>query len=326
MTMESGETAEASIAPDEAFSVLGNEIRMNILQILGRAEDRLSFSELKSRSTVDDPGQFNYHLDKLVGHFVDHSEEGYTLSRPGRRIIQAVLSGSVTDAPILERTEIDWECHFCGSKPVLMEYREEQLGVYCQDCEGLYGGVADDAVDVLPEERQRLHYSHLPPAGVPGRDPKEILLTAALWTNSEIFLTAASVCPRCSAQLSSNLDICDEHHDDATICPACDRRYAALYRAHCTNCLFESAVILGVTLMADSRLRKFLLDHDIDPIYPSSVKYTKTINGYEETIHSTDPVKISIKFTIDHDWIRLTVDDTLAVVKCEKSSADSDSR
>ncbi len=48
------------------------------------------------------------------------------LGRAGERIVEAVLSGAVTDDPVLSRTEIDQSCPYCGA-PVEVEYGQEQL-------------------------------------------------------------------------------------------------------------------------------------------------------------------------------------------------------
>lgn len=58
------------LSPDAAFCALGNGTRIRILQTLGEAHDRLSFSELCDRVGIRHGGQFHYHLDELVGHFV----------------------------------------------------------------------------------------------------------------------------------------------------------------------------------------------------------------------------------------------------------------
>ena len=71
------------LSPEEAFSVLGNRARLEILQTLGEADDTLAYSELFARMEYDDSGNFSYHLDKLVGHFVAKTDAGYVLRRPG---------------------------------------------------------------------------------------------------------------------------------------------------------------------------------------------------------------------------------------------------
>ncbi|MFB6206666.1 MAG: ArsR/SmtB family transcription factor, partial [Haloglomus sp.] len=87
-----------ALSPDEAFGVLGNETRIQILQTLGEADGPLSFTELRDRVGIRQGSQFNYHLDKLVGHFVRKTDDGYELRLAGRRVIYAVLSEAVTEA------------------------------------------------------------------------------------------------------------------------------------------------------------------------------------------------------------------------------------
>jgi len=107
-----GDGADArTLPPDDAFAVLGNETRMEILRALGAADGPLAFSTLRERVGVRDSGQFTYHLDELTGHFVERSDEGYRLRRAGERVIEAVLSGAVTEAPEREPTlEESVEC------------------------------------------------------------------------------------------------------------------------------------------------------------------------------------------------------------------------
>lgn len=116
------EGGEGGLPPDDAFGVLGNETRIEILQTLGEADEALSFTELRDRVGIRQGGQFNYHLEKVVGHFVGKTEEGYILRQPGRRVVQAVLSGAVTDEPDLDYTEIDEECWWCGA-PIVVRYQ-----------------------------------------------------------------------------------------------------------------------------------------------------------------------------------------------------------
>lgn len=125
------------LAPDEAFAVLGNETHLQILQTLGEADSLLSFSALRDRVEMRDRGQFNYHLDKLAGHFVRKTANGYTLRQAVTRVVEAILTGAVTDAPVLEPTQIDESCPHCGA-PVEVYFREEFVGLRCTECAGTY--------------------------------------------------------------------------------------------------------------------------------------------------------------------------------------------
>ena len=97
MTNDS-ETGEATpLSPDEAFSVLGDQARLGILRALATADGPLAYVELYDAVEYDDSSNFSYHLDKLVGHFVRKTDDGYRLYDAGRRVVEAVVSGAVTD-------------------------------------------------------------------------------------------------------------------------------------------------------------------------------------------------------------------------------------
>lgn len=162
---------EASYSPDEAFAVLGNETRMEILQVLGRAEESLSFSELRERLEINDPGQVNYHFNRLRGHFVRQTEEGYNLYEPGHRIIQAVLSGSVTGESVLEPIRVDDPCPYC-SEPVQINYREERLLIRCTHCAGTFAGSDTDAPFLEAHPHGTVAVLPLPPHWGRWKEPK----------------------------------------------------------------------------------------------------------------------------------------------------------
>lgn len=315
----------ATLTPDEAFSVLGNETRMGILQTLADAGSPLSFSELRERVGVRASAGFNYHLDQVTGHFVRRTDAGYELRRPGERVIEAVLSGAVTEAPVMDRTPIDWACHYCGTRPIEVDYREEQVGVYCTECEGMYGGANDPDAAALPAERKRLYYSYLPPAGVSGRSAEEMLLVAGRWTNAEVVTTAFGICPRCSARLRESAVVCENHATADGLCEECDRRYAALYRVRCTNCVHEAGLVLGNKLLAHTDLQAFMIEHGLNPAFPESERYSELITVYDEDVRSIDPLEVRITFEFDGDEIEFTVGDGLDVIEVtENPTPESD--
>lgn len=313
MSTEAG-PGDTTLTPNEAFAVLGNETRMEILRTLGDADESLPFSELRDRVETKDSGQFNYHLDKLAGHFVGQTEEGYTLRQAGRRVIQAVLSGAVTDAPTLERTEIDWPCHYCGAPTIEVDNREEQVGMYCNECEGTYRGSGTTTDAGRPADQDRLGYLQLPPAGVHGRMPEELLSSAFIWTYGEFSTASRGVCPRCSAPVEDSLLLCDTHDASDGLCEECGRRYGVAFRTQCTNCIFNYSAVFGVRLLANPDLQSFHLDHGLDHGNPSSERLRQLLAVYDEEVIDTDPFEARFTFTIDDDALTLTVDEEFTVV------------
>ena len=314
--MTTGSDSSDVLPPEEAFDILGNGTRIRILEAL--AEDAPQrFTDLRRNVGVDDSGRFNYHLNQLVGHFVDRRDGGYRLSQPGRRVIQAVLSGAVTDSPELERTPIDWSCHLCGTEPIEIEYTDEQVGVYCSHCDGVYGGDDGDA-PVRPADRERLYYMHLPPAGVTGRSPEEVFMAASRWTNAEATTAASGICPRCSARLVESAVVCRNHSAESGRCDHCNNRFAVAARLRCTNCVFDIEVMYPNKLQSNVEFREFLIDEGINPLHPQSEAALDVFHHYEEEIESVDPLEVTFTFFGEEESISLTVDDALTVVDVER--------
>ena len=291
---------------DTAFAVLGNDTRMEILRILGESTRPMSFSELRDRTGMRDPGQFNYHLNRLLGHFVDQTDNGYALRRSGERIVMAVLSGAVTDDPELERTLTDLPCWYCGA-PIEVSYRQERATAHCTRCEGAYGNT------VGPDERSRLGYMYLPPAGVNGRTPGEIYLAALTWRSRDILAWANEICPYCSAPLENDVQLCEDHDAKDGLCEQCDRRYGVTFQSDCTNCIFSMNAMFAVYLLGHVDLRAFLLEHGFDPFAPTPDQYA-ALFPYEEEVRRTDPFEARFTFTVDGDQLTLVVDHDLNVV------------
>lgn len=97
---EEGRQMESNppITPADAFELVGNEIRVGIIQVLQdayRDGDRsLPYVTLQSRVGVRDSGQFNYHLQQLVGQFVRKDGSDYRLTYAGQTVASAIVSGA----------------------------------------------------------------------------------------------------------------------------------------------------------------------------------------------------------------------------------------
>lgn len=314
--MSAGTDTEGStLPPDDAFATLGNETRMEILRTLGAAGETLSFSELRDRVGVSDSGQFNYHLEKLTGHFLNKTEDGYSLHRAGERVIEAILSGAVIDAPVMDYTELDQSCYYCGS-PVAVNFAEEKVGVYCTDCDGNYGGFDDLDGTLDPQDRGRLGYLMLPPAGVRERTPSEVLSAATIWGHLDLFAQGKGICPRCSARLDESVRICQDHDDSPGLCAECDNRHAIQLIMDCENCIFEQEAIFMISLMGTTELLGFMTAHGFNPISPSpELDFWEITGDYDEELISTDPFRAKFTFNIGEDAIILTVNDQLDIVE-----------
>lgn len=298
---------------DEAFSVLGDETRLRILQVLGEAGEPVVFSELFELVGYEDSSNFNYHLDKLVGHFVAKTNHGYRLRQAGRRINEAILSGAVTNDRDLQLTELDEECPLC-SAAIKVGYRQERVEMYCTECSGIFE--ADNAAVRHLGEDGYLGHMSLPPVGVTTRNPAEILETAWTWKHLDVLADSSGVCSRCSAPLDHRVTVCEEHSTNGRSCDRCQREYATQFIVQCTNCTYEMQAIAPGVLLANTELLDFLTDHGINPITPDPVTGAmETIANYREEICSIDPFKGKFTFTVDEEALTVTLNEELTVVE-----------
>ena len=301
------------LSPDEAFAALGNEHRVRILRALGDAERPLAFSELYDRLPVEDTAGFNYHLGELRGHFVRKTADGYALDRPGRRVVEAIRSGAVTESPEVERTPVGDRCPTCES-PLEIQWVDGSVEVFCSTCEGRWdrswGRVGG------PEEADSGYLGRLPfpPAGLRDRSPSEVLRAAHAWTNLELLAVGSGICPRCAAAVETELDACSDHAGDG-VCSNCRSRFAVLLTASCPNCPFKLGGAAALGLLSAPELLSFMLDHGLDPFSAGSVlRLDRFLNGYDEEVLSREPLRVVLTFSADGDTISLRVDETGEIV------------
>ncbi len=304
-------------SPEEAFSVLGDETRVRILQTLGRAGSPLAFSELFDRIEYDDSSNFGYHLEKLVGHFVEKTDDGYVLAQPGRRVVEAVLSGAVTGDIVVGRTKIDRPCPFCTAN-VEVAYRVEHVSLHCPECSGWFRDPPDGA-DRDSVEFGNLGQLLLPPAGVRNRSPQDVLRAAEVWTATEMQSVYLDVCRRCSGAVEYEVDVCEDHELTAGLCDACGRRFGAKFSASCTNCIFNINAPIVTYLAFHPQMKRFLLDHDIEPF--SSEAFILHTGAVEETRITHDPLRATYTFALDTEQLSMTVNGAPSVVEVTRQES-----
>lgn len=326
MTPRAYEGGASGLPPDDAFAVLGNETRISILRTLGESDEPLSFTELRDRVGVRQGGQFNYHLEKVVGHFVGKTDEGYMLRQPGRRVVQAVLSGAVTDDSELAYTEINKDCWWCGA-PIVVRYEQERLDLYCTECDGTYGDAGvrrpsqiADTIPPVPADLGYLGAFFLPPAGVDTRTPDEAYRVGMVWEMLEYFAISSDICPRCSGSIMTAARVCRDHDDMDGLCQHCGNRKAVHLHVDCQNCIYRNEGTFVYALYGEPELMAFLIMNGASLLSPDSdVHLFRVAGSYDEEIISVDPFKARFTFTVDDESLTMTVDDDFAVINSTRS-------
>jgi citrate synthase len=76
----------------ETLSTLSHPVRLEILFALVRADGPLDYSSLRAAVSVEDKGQFNYHLRQLRGQFVADRDDGYAPTPAGRSAVRTLAT------------------------------------------------------------------------------------------------------------------------------------------------------------------------------------------------------------------------------------------
>lgn len=274
-----------SLSPDEAFWLLGEEMRLGILRTVWEAGGPISFTAIRERMGTPDSGRFNYHIGKLRGHFLIDGEDGYQLTQAGREVIRAVMAGTVTDAPALAPTAIDADCRECGGA-LHMSYDGHGV-IECGSC------------------GSTVMWNEFPPAGLASRTPDDVAAAFDRWTQSRFRLAMDGICPSCAAAMTMSL-LDDDPADLAS-------------HHRCPNCKYEARVpLFGHVLFHPSVIALFD-DAGIDITRLPYWELQRIATAIDETVTSEEPWRAMITIDAGDQRLQLTLDASLAVIETDQS-------
>lgn len=316
----------------DAFATLGNETRLEILLTLWEASDEvdgLSFSDLHEMVGVRDSGQFNYHLNRLVGSFVRRKDDSYHLRHAGAAIIEAVIAGMGFEDPMLAPTVIDIECPFCGAATAV-GYEDELLYQVCTECDGSWRDPDANAVENEAVEEKgyggRLFATTFDPAGLTGRTPREMFETAVLKAVLELVLSMNGICPACSGPRENSLYVCEEHTPGPNeVCPRCRSQWGISPRFVCRAC--KSMTIPGPSSVVcfHPGVINFYNDHGItvgNVTEPASIwRYFTLAGSHEVELAAEDPPLVRVRIRHGDEELSLTYDETIDVVDVSRKTS-----
>jgi hypothetical protein len=293
--------------PADAFGAISNEIRVEILHEFieemrrqSHAHDEaippetlqpvLSFSELQEAVGVEDSGQFSYHLDQLVGRYVQQIEDGYTITWAGIEVAGSILAGGYGDVAI-DRQEIDRTCPSCGSG-LEADYT---MGLFFLFCTGSEDVVLAAGV----------------PAGVfEGRTLEEaadVAIAVQLHLQEAIM---DGYCPVCYGSVDMRLG--RSTTEDVLV----DGEYGL--RGQCDRCANVFMGSIKALAVRHPAVVAFYHDHGIDVrerFHDSFAPF-----GEDETLDvvSEDPPRVAATFEVEDHAIRAVVDESGDVIETER--------
>lgn len=278
---------DRAVSPDEAFGLLGDETRMEMLRaVWGSPAETVSFSELRASVGNPDSGRFNYHLNELEGHLLAKEREGYRLTQAGREVVRAVLAGTLTRRPETDPVRIDGRCTACDG--TLVARYDERYVVECGDC------------------GERIMWNEFPPAGLDGRSPTEVATAFDRWTRSRFRLAMEGICPNCAATM------------EAGVVDSGDDGIATEHR--CLNCRYEARVPLLGHVLYRPAVVSFLHEEGVDVTARPYWQARSLADDAGGEVVSEEPWRAEITIETDARSLALTLDEDLAVVDAERRS------
>lgn len=273
------------ISPGEAFALLGNETRIDIVRALGEmSDDPLSFSTLRDRVNVVDSGQFNYHLKELVGSFVRRTDEGtYELTYAGNQVIGAIFSGTFNQRGTPRTFDLASSCTICRSA-LLAEYEQEQVTISCPTC--------DDQISSFG----------FPPGAFENRTREELDRAFDTWLRSYLSAVVGGFCLTCSGRMHGSLTDVSEFLEDHEV--GVDH--------NCERCTNRSVNSVGGYLLYHPIVVAFHHDHGID-LTETPIWELPWLRNEETTVLSRNPWRVRSVVELDDSCLELAVEEDLSV-------------
>lgn len=284
----------------EAFDLLSNEVRLDILRALGEAdaageEMPVSFTDLQRRVGVEDNGRFNYHLSELTGPLVAKREDGYELEPPGSNIYQAIVSGAYTADEGIDPVPVEEEdCPYCGAEAAAW-YEDSRFHLGCSDCDNLV-----------------IRYA-IPPASFDREQPESLLRAGGTYIFRDQLSMRQGICPYCAGSVD-----CDLNEEGGTLEEFNERVYSSVATFTCNRCGWSMHSGVPFAMNIEPAVISFFHEHGIG-IFE---RYPWSIYQYaEDEVLSREPWRVEVCCRIGDDMLRLVIDEDVTVVETERLAA-----
>lgn len=311
----------------EAFKLLSDETRLAILLALWEvydphsADNAVPFSMLYDRVSVSDSGTFTYHLDKLVGNYVESVDDGYRLRNSGLNLVRAVIAGAGLEERRLEPVGIPRRCMQCDA-PVEMSYDDERLYHTCTECEGHIGPASNERAP----RGTLLAYDSFNPAGLTDRTSEEVFVASTIEYHRSITLLIRGVCPECSGPVDKSVIVCEDHDaSPGELCPACDTWNEVRVSFVCSVCKRSGSYPAWVAVFDHPAIVGFCHDHGFDMTFglDNSADCAELWNRIvrDQELVSRDPLRVGVTVTEGDAVLELMLDEDLEVIEVRESAA-----
>jgi DNA-binding transcriptional ArsR family regulator len=322
-----------SLPTEAAFKLLADETRLDIIRALGDTGpegDPLTFSELRDRVGVRDSGQFNYHLDKILGEFVRQTDDGdaYEITYAGVVVYQTLVRGTFDHRVEVAPFDTGIDCHECPGSYEASYSATSLFTLECPDCES------------------RLYFAHFPPRGLEERTRAEFLEAVDQWIRKDVTVFARGLCPFCSGDVDTSLVLNDEadpiesglepasdapaerENSDTALpdrtqddhhLPRDERPLVGYVRYNCRRCKAQIFSTIGMHLLSHPAVVSFYDDHGIDLRREPLWDIDFAASSGNTSLRSRDPPRVVITVEAGDDRLGLVLDETASVIERDRS-------
>ncbi|MFC7212686.1 hypothetical protein ACFQO4_01150 [Saliphagus sp. GCM10025334] len=279
--------------PEEVFGLLSNDLRVEIVQVLGKNGEPLSFLDLRTAVSERDSGKFNYHLQKLVGHFVTQDEDGYRLSFAGEQVYGAILSGSYTANASIPPFEFDGPCPMCSHSGLIAEYGNETALLYCRECEAW-----------------RNEFS-FPPGTLGQFARQELPFAFDRWMRATVMKFLQGFCENCGGRVDAALERASS---------ANSRPVRAVFE--CERCDDELRASPALPVLYHPVTISFFEQHGVNVLHDPSWRYYDEDDDMAIEMINDDPSSVRVSVTLDEMELVATVDHDVTITDVAIRSSD----
>jgi len=287
----------------EPFSLLAHEIRLDIIRAFfnqwddieadslddAREKRGLRYSTLMDAIGMQDSGKFNYHLEQLLGVYVEQVGEQYVPTASSIALYHAVLANRPTENLHQDEVDIDASCPACG-EPILARYDQEYLIVDCEHCDDWWG----------------LRYP-FPKNGLDSRAGTELLDALDNRAMYDIGLARTGQCPSCAGHVS--IELAPDRLDGGQI---------PTVSFSCGTCFWGASLDVLNALRFDPRVAAALTDLGVVPEAENANDWLDEDAELDVTGEAVDEDgQIAVRIKTHEGTATVDVDDDLSVLSVD---------
>jgi len=279
----------------EAIRLVSHEVRAEILVALAAEmrehprDQTLSFSTLRDRVGHEDPGNFNYHLERLLGSLVEKTEDGYRLSDVGHHFVAVLRSGRFDPDREREFPHAETSCPLCAA-PSTVTYEDGALRI---DCDADHRSILNVGPELLEANSVM--------------DALDVAIRRTLW---EAKSTIDGVCPYCDGETTGAV----------TRDPGDEGVVPLSYEWTCDDCGMFLQSPPGGCVLFHPAVVAFCYRRGVDVFQRTWTIFVEYVGT--GTVRSEDPLRVGVEISLDGDRLALTLDDAATVVGIDAPEED----